>query len=236
MKKPQNNKKIKKPRKKLRLVILLSLWLLVAVLIFVLLLDKPAGYRPEDIQNDKSVSQYVTNELAPYVYNNIQLGQSFDIIIPQSQTKEFISLIEWPIESEDMSISAPQAFFVDNGLVMRANAETKGLNFVITTMISGLVEQTGMMSLNIDKIMIGSVNVTYVAKIIAKAMYQHRAKQQDYSQDTIGADIAASLFDNKPFDPVFEVRKRKVRVKQINIEASQLKITLAPAIDQETVF
>jgi len=231
LEKQQDNKKSKKPRKKLRLAIVFSLWLLVGFLTFMLLMDKPAGYNPEDIKNDKCVSQYVTNELAPYVYNNIQKGQSFEIIIPQSKTKEFISLIEWPIESEDVTISSPQAFFVDNGLVMRANAGTKGLNFVITIMISGLIDETGMMHLNLDKIMIGSMNITFIAKIIAKKMYQYRVKKENYSKDSIGADIAASLLGNQPFDPVFEVRKRKVRVKRINVEKSQLKITLAPAID-----
>ncbi len=208
-----------------------SLCLLVGFLTFMLLLDKPAGYNPEDIKNDKCVSQYVTNELAPYVYNNIQKGQPFDIIIPQSKTKEFISLIEWPIESEDVTISAPQAFFGDSALVMRANAETKGLNFVITIMVSGLIDETGMMHLNLDKIVIGSMNITFIAKIIAKKMYQHRAKQENYRKDTIGVAITASLLDGQPFDPVFEVRKRKVRVKQINVKKSQLKITLTPAID-----
>ena len=231
MENQQNNKKSKKPRKKLKLAIIFSLWVLVGFLTFMLLTDEPAGYSREQIENDKCVSQYVTNELAPYVYNNIQKGQSFDVIIPQSKTKEFISLIEWPIESDDVTISAPQAFFVDSGLVMRANAATKGLNFVITIMISGLVDEAGMMHLKLDKIMIGSMNITFIAKIIAKKMYQYRAKEEDYSKDTIGANIAASLFDNRPFDPVFEVRQRKVRVEHINVEKSHLKLTLAPVVD-----
>ena len=231
MEKQQDNKKKKKPRKKLRLTIMLALWLLVGFLTFMLLLDKPAGYTPVDTEDDKCVSQYVTNELAPYVYNNVQKGQAFDITIPQSKTKEFISLLEWPIESEDVKISAPQAFFVDNGLVIRANAETKGLNFIITIMISGLINETGMMNLNLDKIMIGSMNITFISKIIAKKMYQYRAKQENYSKDTIGAAIAASLLDDQPFDPVFEVRQRKVRIEQIDVKKSQLKITMAPVID-----
>jgi len=231
LKKQPDNKKSKKHRKKFKLVIILSLWLLVGFLTSMLLLDKPQGYSPEEIKNDKNVSQYVTNELAPYVYNNIQKGQSFDIIIPQSKTKEFVSLIEWPIESEDVTISAPQAFFVDNGLVMRANARTRGLNFVITLLISGMVDETGMMNLRLDKIMIGSMNITFIAKIIAKKMYQHRVKQEDYSTDGIGADIAGSLLGNQPFEPIFETRGRKVRIEQLKVQKSQLQITLTPAID-----
>ncbi len=228
MEKQQDNKK---PNKKFRLAIILSLWLLVGFLTFMLLLDKPAGYTPEDIKNDKCVSQYVTNELAPYVYNSLQKEQPFNITIPQSKTKEFISLIEWPIESEDVKISAPQAFFVDNGLVIRANAQTKGLNFVITVIISGMIDKTGMMTLNISKINIGSMNITFVAKIIAKKMYQHRAKQENYSKDTIGAAIAASLLNGQSFDPVFEIRHRKVRIDKITVTKSQLEMTMTPVID-----
>ncbi|MCJ7777179.1 MAG: hypothetical protein MUP16_02545, partial [Sedimentisphaerales bacterium] len=53
----------------------------------------------------------------------------------------------------------------------------------------------------------------------------------------LGARIAASLFNDEPFDPVFEIKEvldgeeKKVRVEKITLTPEKLTVRLVPVAD-----
>ena len=89
------------------------------------------------------------------------------------------------------------------------------------------------MNLNLTKVKIGAVNITPIARIIAKAAYRKRLETRPMDKDDIRAKIWPSLLYNKPFDPVFRVKdvyqkKRNVRLKKLTIEPQKLTLRLSP--------
>ena len=75
------------------------------------------------------------------------------------------------------------------------------------------------------------MNITPVARLIAKRMYAQRLATTYIDTEDTQAKIAASLLNDEPFEPVFEVEDKKVRVKKITIKQEKLILHLTPASD-----
>ena len=76
---------------------------------------------------------------------------------------------------------------------------------------------------------IGAMNITPLAKLIARKMYAKRIGTVHVDTKAIEAQIAASLLNGEPFEPIFEVDKRKVRIESITVEKEKLTARLVPA-------
>ncbi|MBA7664870.1 hypothetical protein ES703_72935 [subsurface metagenome] len=196
-----------------------------------LLLYKPAHFSPPDITYNKQVSPYLTHELLPHIYNNAQLGEPFDLTIIQNKTKDIIALTRWPKELDGLRVSAPQVLFVADGIVLRGTVAVRGVQFVVTIVAEAGLDQEGLLNLRVAKVKIGAMNITALARMLAKRIYQRRFAMSDIDAEDWRAQIAASLLDNEPFAPVFEIEDRKVRADKITITQGKLTIHLVPAYD-----
>ena len=203
----------------------------VPVAFVLLLLYKPACFSPPDITYDKQVSPYLTHELLPHIYNNAQLGEPFDLTIIQNKTKDIVALTRWPKELDGLRVSAPQVLFVADSIVLRAAVAARGVQFVVTVAAEANLDQEGLLNLRVAKVKIGAMNITALARVIAKRIYQRRFATSDIDAEDWRAQIAASLLDNEPFTPVFEIEDRKVRADKITITQGKLTIHLVPACD-----
>ena len=76
---------------------------------------------------------------------------------------------------------------------------------------------------------VGAMNITPLAKYMAKKMYKKRMGDAHVDTKAIEAQIAASLLNGEPFEPIFEVDKRKVRIESITVEKEKLTARLVPA-------
>ena len=74
-------KKRKKRKFKKRYWLLIDL--AIAIVIFALLLHKPARYKPPEYTDDKLVSPYLTNILGPAIHNGAQREEPFDLVVTQ---------------------------------------------------------------------------------------------------------------------------------------------------------
>ena len=203
----------------------------VPVAFVLLLLHKPARFSPPDITYNKQVSPYLTHELLPHIYNNAQLGEPFDLTIIQNKTKDIIALTRWPKELGGLRVSAPQVLFVADGIVLRGTVAARGVQFVVTVVAEANLDQEGLLNLRVAKVKIGAMNITALARVIAKRIYQRRFATSDIDAADWRAKITASLLDNEPFPPVFEIEDRKVRADKITITQGKLTIHLVPAYD-----
>ena len=223
---------IQKKKKYRKLLCWLAVDLTVAVIIFALLLYKPSRYNPADAAdadyNPKQVSKYLTHELTPQLYNGAQLGEPFEVVITQKGINEIVGQYTWPVESEGVMFYAPAVLFVPNSVVFMGTADIKGVQFVITIELEPKVDENRLLNLQATKVKVGAMNITPLAKMIAKKMYAERLDTAPVDTEDWRTKIAASLLNDEPFDPIFDVEDKKVRVDKITVENEKLILHLIP--------
>ena len=225
-----------KDRKKTRwkkLVIWLSVDLVVVVIVLALLLHTPGRYAPADIdsldRDPGQVSPYLTHELSPQFYNGVQRGKPFELVIQQKGINEIVAGWGWPRMSEGIMLYAPAVLFVPDSVVLMGTVSVKSVEFVVTIVLDPKINEDGLADLRITAVKIGAMNITPLAKLIARKMYAKRIGTVHVDTKAIEAQIAASLLNGEPFEPIFEVDKRKVRIERITVEKEKLTARLVPA-------
>lgn len=231
-----NSKARKKKKFKKRYWLLLDLAL--ATIVLALLFYKPARYKPTESvpagNNQDQISPYLTNVLLPQLYNGAQRDEPFDLDINQKGINETIARFQWPRESNGVTLSAPTIFFVPDSIVLMGTASIKGAELVVTVVAKPRLDEEGLLHLYVDKVKIGAMNITPVARLLAKRMYAERVESVHVDLNDLRAKIAASLLNEEPFEPIlnvndiFEDMNKKVRMEKITIAQKKLTIRLVP--------
>jgi hypothetical protein len=211
-------------------------WLLVdlavASIIFALLLYKPSRYNPLGTDpagsDPRRVHPYMTY-LSSEFYNSVQLEKPFELIVFEEGINETIRGSKWPLEAEGVKFSIPAVLFVPENIILMGTANIRGAEFVITIVLEPTVDQQGLLNLQVDKIKIGAMNITPLAKIIAKKMYKNRLATEPIDIEDLRAKIAGALLNDEPFDPVFKIDDKKARIEKITIMQGKLILHWVPA-------
>lgn len=226
--------KISKKTRTKRLVRWLIIDFIVAAAIFGLLKYRPGRYKPvvPDLSQYESgqVSQYLTHQLSPRFYDGLQSRKPFDLVVVQDGVNDIISRANWPIESEGILLYAPAALLTPDAVVLMGTANVKGIEFVITIEIGPKIDEKGLLNLHVIKVKIGAMNITPLAKTIAKKMYMEKIAALDVDEQAIQTKIAASLLNDEPFEPVLELDGKTVQIKKITMNKSQLVIHFIPIL------
>lgn len=228
-------KKRKKRKFKKRYWLLIDL--AIAIVIFALLLHKPGRYKPPDIAvgNRRQVSPYLTHELLPQLHNGAQREEPFDLVVTQKGINEIIAWSKWPKEAEGVRFSAPVVFFAPDSIELMGTANMKGVDLIITVVAEPGLDEEGLLNLHVAKVKIGAMNITPLARMIAKRMYAQRLATVPIDTEDLGAKIAGSLLNDEPFEPVFDIAEifesenKKLRVEKITIMQEKLILRLVPA-------
>ena len=223
----QNRKKARRNK----LIRWLLVDLAVAAIVFALLLYRPGRYKPISSDNYEKgeVSPYLTNNLSPAIYNGTQRAEPFDVVITQEGLNDIISRANWPMESEGVLLYAPAALFVPGRLVLMGTADAKGVEFVVTIELEPKIDEEGLLNLQVTKVKVGAMNITPLAKIMAKKMYAQRIAASGVDTKALETKIVGSLLNDEPFEPVFSIDEKKVRIEKITIEKEKLLAHLVPA-------
>ncbi len=204
--------------------------LVVAVVVIGLLLHRPGGYDPADYGYDPDqVSPYLTNELSPRIYNAAQLGEPFDLVITQKGINEIVASWGWPKMSRGVMLYSPAVLFVPGSALLMGTADVRGAKFVITIKIDPEIDADGKLTFEVSKVKVGAMNVTPLAKMTAKRMYTQRIAGLPIDTEAFQTKIVESLLNGAPFEPVFKVDGRKLRVETIAVQERRLVARLAPA-------
>lgn len=224
--------KISKKTRVKRLVCWLFIDLIIAAVVFGLLMYKPNRYKPLDSFSQDyepgQVSTYLTHQLSPQIYNGAQRGEPFEIVVTQEGINDIISRANWPIQGEGILLYAPAALFVPGAVVLMGTADLKGVEFVITIELDPKIGENGFLNLHVSKVKVGAMNVTPVAKMAAKKMYAERIAGVYIDTKALQTKIAASLLNDEPFEPVFKIDGKRVRVENIVVGQRELKALLVP--------
>jgi len=226
-----DSKICKKSRVK-RLVLWLTIDFIVMVTIFGLLIYRPRQYNPivpgPDSYERGQVSKYWTHELLPKIHNDSQLGKPFDVIITEEGVNDIISRANWPIQSEGILFYSPVALFVPGAVLLMGTADVRGVEFIITIELVPMIDEEGFMNLQVAKMKIGAMNITPIAKAVAKKMYSQKLSPFPIDTQDFRTKIIGSLLNDEPFEPVFKIGSNRVRVEKIDIEQHKLVAHLAP--------
>jgi len=209
------------------------------MVIFALLLYKPARYKPPDAipagNNQREVSPYLTNVLLPQLHNGAQRDEPFEMVVTQKGINEIIAWSKWPKESEGVTFTAPVVFFAPDNIELMGTANIKGVDLVISVMAEPRLDEEGLLNLHVTKVKIGAMNITPVARMIAKRMYAERLETMPIDREDLRTQIAASLLNDEPFEPVFDIadifenERKKLRIEKVTIQKEKLTLRLAPA-------
>ena len=206
--------------------------LIFAVTIIALLLHKPAGYEPfrlgdQATEGPQPVSQYLTY-LYSELHNGVQSGRPFELDLDEAGTNELIASADWPQQTDNIAFSTPKARFDITGVTVMGTANVEGVDLVVTIKGIPLLLNDGRFILHIDKIKIGAMNITLAAKPLAKKMYNERLGYLYTDPNDLNALIAASLLDDKPFDPVFTVENKHIRLQSITLAEDLIRLRFIP--------
>ncbi len=212
----------------------LTIWLLVDIavagIVFALLLHKPGRYTPVESgsYNPEQVSKYLTHELSPKIYNGAQLGKPFDVVVTQDGMNEIVAGLGWPKASEDVMLYAPAVLFVPGSVVLMGTADIKGVEFIITIELEAMMDEQRLLRLQATKVKIGAINITPLAKMLAKKMYAEQIAATEIDREALGTKIAGALLNDEPIEPVFKLEDAKVRVEKIAVQEEKLILHLVP--------
>jgi uncharacterized protein YpmS len=230
----------KRKSKKLRRLYCLSALLALAIILLLSLLHKPGRYNPAEVADDKRVPQYLTHVLGETINNGVQLGDPFDLVVAQEGINEVIAWYhkhKWSKKFGELGYSAPEVFFARDAITLMGAVTAAGRELIATVVAKPALNENGLLNLRVTKVKIGAVNITPIARIIAKRAYKKRLQTKPIDKDDVRTKIAASLLNNRPFDPVFKVKDafdkkdEKVRVRKIIVEREKLILHLVPLPD-----
>ncbi len=224
----------RKQSKRKRLLCWLLIDIAVAAVVFALLLYKPSRYHPvvsalPADANERGVHPYVSHELMPALYNGAQSRRPFEIVVHDKALNEALARARWSQTSEGITLSAPEVLFVPGHIVLMATANVSGAGLVVTVELEPQVEDNGRLNLVVEKVKVGAINVTPAVRIIARKMFQEQLDMGYVDTEDIRTEIVASLANGEPFEPVFLVEDKWVRLKSFEIAEGKLTAQFAPA-------
>jgi len=200
--------------------------LIIVLLLIILLRHTPSDYTPEPAF-DTQVSQYLTHQLMPQFYNGMQKREPFELIIDQKGLNEAIASFGWPkMYANGLIISTPAVIFEPNRLQLMANVNLKGFDTVVTVEICPQFDASGLLIMNVEKMQIGALGVTYIAKMMAKKMFDEQIGSVE--ADNITSLALASAMTGRPFVPAFKADGKKAKIDNVILKNETLKIHITP--------
>jgi uncharacterized protein YpmS len=206
----------------------------VAAVILALLVYKPSRYNPVIAPvpadpNGQVVHPYLHRDLGSKFYNDAQRQRPFEMVVLDKSLNEAIASMSWPRQSEGITLSRPEVLFVPGRIILMGTADIEGARFVVTVELAPQLDEAGSLNLLVEKVKVGAMNITPLAKMVARKMFQERLAQGWVDTEHLGTKIVASLLAQEAFDPVMDVDGRKVRLRSVDVTQGKLTAQFVPA-------
>lgn len=194
--------------------------------ITLLFFHKPRVYKPLQSKNPEQVSLYLTHELGPEFFNQAQLDQPFDLIIEQQGLNDIVSRLDWIQQLGPLSLQQPSIIFADRSILLMGTLRYKGASSVLSILAFPIMDANQQIYMNIQSVRLGMIPVTsLISRLCQKAFDDNR---DGFKDDPEVEQIVQSIIRNEPFDPVFRISDRRVRITGFTLENNVLKLTLLP--------
>jgi hypothetical protein len=194
--------------------------------IIILIWHKPKAYQPLRPENPEQVSLYLTHELGPKFFNQVQLNEPFDLIVEQQGLNDIISRLDWIQELGPLSLQQPNIIFADRSILLMGTLKYKGVSSVLSILAIPTMDANQQICMNIQSVHLGMVPVTtLVSKLSQKALDDNR---DGFKDDPEVEHLVQAIILNEPFDPVFWISKYQVRITHFTLKHNVLTLTLLP--------
>jgi len=211
--------------------------IVMVIAILALSTHKPAIYRPvappaASASGPTPVSLYITHDIAPAFYNNVQLGEPFEMIIEQDRFNEVIadgSLMgsAWPANLGGVKFSAPATHFATDTITLMGTIDYAGFPTVITIIMTPAINSDGKLALNLRKVKAGLFSITTLARMIGTRAFDAQIRKNPDAEWLKG--LSEAFLENTPFEPVFpSYNDKNVRVTAAAILSGKLILTFCP--------
>lgn len=225
-------KSTKKPKKLAKILRKLTLAILVVILIVIIALllatSVPTQYQPATPQNNKQVSPYLTHQLAPDVFNKIQLDKPFELIVSQDGINDIIARGQWPQTHGSTTFSAPAMIFEPDRILVMATIDLAKYSLVITVILHPAIDDTGLLALNIKNIKAGKLDITPFGKQLTSMIITDQLKSVTADQQQFLQGLSDAIIQNKPFDPTFEIYEKNLKITKLEITNQKATLTFTP--------
>ena len=225
----------KKSRRR-KLLLWLGVDLAVAALVLALFLHRPSQYHPAALgrpdPNNQQVDPYLYRDLSSQFYNGAQKQQPFAMVVLDQALNQAIAQLKWPQVSGGVTFSAPQVLFTRGRVALMGTTAVQGAEFVVTIEFGPRLDDQGHLNLLVEKVKVGAMNVTPLAKMMARKMYRERIESTAVDMQDLRTKIAASLFNEEPFEPLVKIEDKWVRLKSLDITNGKLTARFDPAPPQ----
>ena len=225
----------KDSEKKNKFRIKLFLWIVLPlVMIFLavfLLVHKPADYKPLRITDQNQISLYLTHNVMPTIYNNSQLDKPFEVVITEEGLNDIIARWRQPINFNNIIFSGLQAILTQKQIILMAAAQTRFASPILAARITPSINSSGRLNIHVDSVSIGAVGVKTIAIAAGNKAYTDWLEFTGTDPNDIAAQVCRSLLNDEPFDPVFKVGDKSLRVGKIQLEKKKITILLLPLPD-----
>ncbi len=165
----------------------------------------------------------------PTLYNNAQDQKPFVMDVLGKDLNEAIAQTGWRQESGGIKLSSPAIAFTPGRVILMGTADIEGAGFVVTVEIGPQILPDGRLNLIVEKVSVGAMNITPLAKIMAKKMYQEQIDTGNIDTQDWRTKIAASLLVEEPFEPVFPVEDKWIRLERFTINPDKATVRFVPA-------
>jgi len=225
----KDSEKTKKP--KVKAYFWIALPLVLVLLAFVLVTHKPGNYAPLRIADQNQISIYLSHYLVPTIYNNSQLDAPFEVVITEEGLNDIIARWRQPVKFNNITFSDPQAILTQRQIILMATARTRYANPVFTIRITPAINYFGQLNIHVDSVSLGAAGITTLTKSTANKAFTDWLAFTGTEPNDIVAQVCRSLLNDEPFDPVFKVGDKSLRISKIKLEKKKITALLLPLSD-----
>jgi uncharacterized protein YpmS len=225
----KDSEKMKKP--KVKAYFWIAIPLVLGLLAFVLVTHRPKNYAPLRIADQNQISVYLTHQLMPTIYNNSQLDAPFEVVITEEGLNDIIARWRQPMNFNNITFTDPQAILTQKQIVLMATARTRYANPVLTIRITPAIDYFGQLNIHVDSVSLGAAGVTTLAKSMGNKAFTDWLAFTGTEPNNIAAQVCRSLLNDEPFEPVFKVGDKSLRICKIKLEKKKITALLLPLSD-----
>jgi hypothetical protein len=186
----------------------------------------PRVYRPDLAGDSEGTSLYLTHELGPEFFNQLQLNEPFELIISQDGLNELINQWDWPQQLGEMSFDDPYVIFSEQSILLMSTFSFEGVSSVLSISAFPTMNRYGTLNTNIESVRLGMVPVkTLITRLAQKAFDKNRSR---FEQDLKTAENIQAIIRNEPVDPIFWFPDRWIRITGFSFNNGALSLKLSP--------
>ena len=188
--------------------------------------QSPRAYQPRPVEKPQQVSLYLTHQLGPDFYNQVQLDEPFELRVEQDGLNDILRNWSWPQKAGNTAFSDPVVLFDEQAIYLMGTVEYKGISSILTIIASPAIDPEGNLSLNIDSIWLGKLPAKTLISHLAQYAFQQSLSE--FENEPQLEEIVRSIIYGKPFNSTFEISGRNVTVTQITLGSKVLTLQFDP--------